>query len=84
MISKSVCNNFMSEHKSVWHLKEIILNKIKKDMFDFKFYERAQKCVTSQGDYFEEYWKICSILNVVFLKYMQSWNLIVLTCIKTI
>jgi hypothetical protein len=28
----------------------------------------AQKCETSQGDYFEEYWKICSILNVVFLK----------------
>jgi hypothetical protein len=24
MGSKSVSNNFMSEHKSVWHLKEII------------------------------------------------------------
>jgi hypothetical protein len=22
----------------------------------------------SQGDYFEEYWKICSILKVLFLK----------------
>jgi hypothetical protein len=41
------------------------------------FYEWAQKCVTSKGDYFEEYEKICLVLNVVFLKFMKSWNLIV-------
>jgi hypothetical protein len=30
MSSKSVSNNFINEHKSVWHLKEIILKNIKK------------------------------------------------------
>jgi hypothetical protein len=52
MSLRSVSNNFMSEHKIMWHLKEIILKNIKR-------------------------YVLFSILNVVFLKCMQSWNLIV-------
>lgn len=40
---------FMSDRKSVWRLKEIIMNNIEK----------------------------YSILNVVFLKFNQSWSLVV-------
>jgi hypothetical protein len=42
-----------------------------------QFYEQAQTCVTSQGDCFQEYLTICFDFKVVFLKFMQSWNLIV-------
>jgi hypothetical protein len=38
MSLKSVSSNFMGEHKSVWHLKAIILKNIKRYIHEFDIF----------------------------------------------